>query len=121
MLLHLGSRHDEIDLATRVLEVLDDILAIPSLDTILVGPNDLAAALGHTGDINHAEVETAIGRIGDRAHAAGVPAGIWSGSPTQARLRLSQGWSWVTVGTDYGFLVAAADSTIRDIRGNGTA
>ena len=25
MLLHLGSRHDEIDLATRVLEVLDDI------------------------------------------------------------------------------------------------
>jgi hypothetical protein len=25
MLLHLGSRNDEIDLATRVLEVLDDI------------------------------------------------------------------------------------------------
>ena len=107
-----------VQIETReALSVLDDILAIPGLDTILVGPNDLAAALGHTGDIAHAEVEEAIGHVGERAKAAGVPAGLWTGSPTQARLRLSQGWSWVTVGTDYGFLVAAADSTIREIRG----
>jgi len=107
-----------VQIETReALDVLDQILAVQGLDTILVGPNDLASSLGHTGDINHAEVEAAINHIGERAQAAGVPAGVWTGSPTQARLRLSQGWSWVTVGSDYGFLVAAADSTVRDIRG----
>jgi len=51
-----------VQIETReALAVLDEILAIPGLDTILVGPNDLAAALGHTGEINHAEVEAAIG------------------------------------------------------------
>ena len=107
-----------VQIETReALTVLDDILGVPGLDTILVGPNDLAASLGHTGNIADPEVEEAIAHIGARARAAGVPAGLWTGSSTQARLRLSQGWSWVTVGSDYGFVVAAADSTVREVRG----
>ncbi len=95
---------------------LDAILAVPGVDTILVGPNDLAAALGHTGDLGHPEVEAAIARIVERATAHGIPAGIWTASPTQARQRRSQGYRWATVGADYGFLLAASDAAIRDVR-----
>ncbi|MHB8459285.1 MAG: HpcH/HpaI aldolase family protein [Candidatus Limnocylindrales bacterium] len=97
-------------------EDLDAILAVAGVDTLLVGPNDLAAALGHTGDIFHPDVEAAISRIVERARLAGVPAGAWAASPAQARQRRDQGYAWVTVGADYGFLMAGADAAVREVR-----
>jgi 2-keto-3-deoxy-L-rhamnonate aldolase RhmA len=94
---------------------LDAILAVPGIDTILIGPNDLAAALGHIGELGHPEVEAAIRHIGERAAAAGVPAGAWAGSPAQARTRREQGFAWATVGSDYAFMVAAADAVVREV------
>jgi len=95
---------------------LDAILAVPGIDTILIGPNDLAAALGHTGDIGHADVETAIARILDRAKAHHVPAGVWTASVAGARARREQGFAWATLGTDYGFMQAGADAAAREVR-----
>ena len=48
--------------------------------------------------------------------AHGVPAGIWTLSVAQARARREQGFAWVTLGTDYGFMQAAADAAARDVR-----
>ena len=105
-----------IQIETReALDALDAILAVPGLDTILVGPNDLAAALGHTGQLDHPEVEAAISHVVARARAHGMPAGIWTASTAQARRRREQGYRWATVGADYGFLMAAADAAVRDV------
>jgi 2-keto-3-deoxy-L-rhamnonate aldolase RhmA len=95
---------------------LDAILAVPGIDTILIGPNDLSAALGHIGDLAHADVEAAIATVLGRATAQGIPAGIWTGSIAQARARREQGFRWATLGTDYGFMVAGADAAARDVR-----
>jgi 2-keto-3-deoxy-L-rhamnonate aldolase RhmA len=106
-----------VQIETReALDDLDAILAVPGVDTILVGPNDLAAAIGHTGDLAHPDVEAAIARIVERATGAGIPAGIWTNSPTQARHRRSQGYRWATVGADYGFMLTAADAAVREVR-----
>jgi 4-hydroxy-2-oxoheptanedioate aldolase len=106
-----------VQVETReALEGLDAILSVPGVDTILVGPNDLAASIGHTGDLGHPDVETAIGLVADRAAAHGIPAGIWTASPAQARQRRAQGYRWATVGADYGFMLAAADAAVRDVR-----
>jgi 2-keto-3-deoxy-L-rhamnonate aldolase RhmA len=105
-----------IQIETReAIEQLDAILAVPGIDTVLVGPNDLAAALGHLGEPTHPDVEAAIVRVVERATAGGLPAGIWTGSPTQARQRRAQGYTWATIGVDYGFLGAAADAAIREV------
>lgn len=96
---------------------LDAMLAVPGLDAVLIGPNDLAAALGHTGDLAHAEVEAAIARVLERAGAAGVPAGIWTPNlPAAAIARREQGFGFVTIGADYVFLAAAADAAVRAVR-----
>jgi 2-keto-3-deoxy-L-rhamnonate aldolase RhmA len=100
----------------QALEALDAILSVPGVDTVLVGPNDLAASIGHIGDLDHPDVEAAIGRVADRAAAHGIPAGIWTASPAQARQRRAQGYRWATVGADYGFMLAAADAAVRDVR-----
>lgn len=106
-----------IQIETReALEGLDAILDVPGIDTILVGPNDLAASLGHIGDLGHPEVEAAFATIIARADAHGIRAGAWAGSPAQARVRRDQGYAWATVGADYAFMVAAADAAIREVR-----
>ena len=105
-----------VQIETReALTDLDAILAVPGIDTVLIGPNDLAAALGHTGELGHPDVEAAIRHIADRGRAAGVPVGAWTASTAQARARREQGLSWATVGADYGFMVAAADAAVRDV------
>ena len=107
-----------IQIETReALADLDAILSVPGVDTILVGPNDLAASLGHTGDLAHPEVEAAIATIVERARVHRIPAGAWVGSATQARMRREQGYAWATVGADYGFMVAAADAAVREVHG----
>ncbi len=95
---------------------LDAILAVPGIDTILVGPNDLAAAIGHRGDLGHPDVEAAIARVVERARAHDVPAGIWTASAAQARERRAQGYRWATVGADYTFLVSAAEAAVTAVR-----
>jgi 2-keto-3-deoxy-L-rhamnonate aldolase RhmA len=105
-----------IQIETReALDDLDAILAVKGVDTILIGPNDLSAALGHLGDLAHAEVEIAIQRVLERATAHGIPAGIWTSSTAQVRARRDQGFRWATVSADYGFLLTAADAAVREI------
>lgn len=105
-----------IQVETReALTDLDDLLAVPGVDALLVGPNDLAASLGHVGNIHHPEVEQAIERVVERARAAGVPAGIWTPSVAVTRRRRAQGYAFTTVGADTGFLVAAADAAVREV------
>jgi 2-keto-3-deoxy-L-rhamnonate aldolase RhmA len=104
-----------IQIETReALADLDAILAVPGIDTLLIGPNDLAASLGHIGELAHPEVEAAIRHIGERGRAAGVPVGCWAGSAAQARTRREQGYAWATVGSDYAFMVSAADAVVRE-------
>lgn len=94
---------------------LDAILSVPGIDAILVGPNDFSAALGHTGDLTHREVEDAIAEVLEAADAHGIPAGIWTNSVSVTRARRTQGFRFTTVGADYGFMLASADATVREV------
>jgi 2-keto-3-deoxy-L-rhamnonate aldolase RhmA len=51
--------------------VIDGIAAVPGVDALLIGPNDLAVALGHTGDLLHREVLAAIDRVAEAAEGHG--------------------------------------------------
>ncbi|MEM2991143.1 MAG: aldolase/citrate lyase family protein, partial [Halobacteria archaeon] len=60
--------NDEILIIAQIetreaLDNLEEILTTPGIDAYLIGPNDLAASLGHLGDIHHPEVEKAIENI----------------------------------------------------------
>jgi len=118
---YMGTANERVVCCLQVetreaVEDLDAILAVPGIDTILIGPNDLTAALGHTGDLGHADVERAIAVILESAQARGIPAGIWTLSAAQARARREQGFAWATLGTDYGFMLSAADAAAREVR-----
>jgi 4-hydroxy-2-oxoheptanedioate aldolase len=58
------------------LDALDDILAVPGLDALLVGPHDLSINLGVPEQYDHPKFLEAISTIIRKARAANVGAGI---------------------------------------------
>lgn len=58
------------------LDNLDDILAEPGLDALLVGPHDLSVNLGHPEQYDHPDFQAAITTIINKARAANVGVGI---------------------------------------------
>jgi 2-keto-3-deoxy-L-rhamnonate aldolase RhmA len=68
------------------INALDEILAVPGLDAVLVGPHDLSCSLGLPERYDHPEFLAACETVFRQARAAGVGAGIhfWGGVEQQA-------------------------------------
>jgi len=69
------------------IEALDEILAVPGLDAVLIGPHDLSCNLGMPEQYARKEFLTACETIFRKARKAGVGAGIhyWGSAEEQAR------------------------------------
>jgi 4-hydroxy-2-oxoheptanedioate aldolase len=102
----------------EALQNIDDILAVPGVDKIYVGPNDLALDLGEKpgAELQDSATSEAIARILERAKAAKVPTGIFCGCGDLSRRRLAEGFDLVTPGNDFNTLMAAMQREIAKCR-----
>jgi 4-hydroxy-2-oxoheptanedioate aldolase len=91
------------------LDAVDEILALPGIDGVLVGPVDLSVALtGGPPDPLHPEVDRALDRVAGAARAARKFAALFCASGKQARAMLARGFALCSVSTDSGLLAQAA-------------
>jgi 4-hydroxy-2-oxoheptanedioate aldolase len=69
------------------LDALDEILAVPDLDAVLIGPHDLSCSLGMPEQYDRPEFLAACEMIFRKARKAGVGAGIhsWGSVESQSR------------------------------------
>jgi len=95
------------------LENVDAIAKVDGIDGVFVGPQDLAAALGHLGNPSHPEVQAAMKHLFERTRAAGKAAGTLAPVEADARRYMEWGASFVAVGSDLG-LFRAATQALRD-------
>ena len=105
---------------TQALERLDQILSVPGIDAIYVGPADLSMSLGllPAADNDDSAFVTAIEKIlaGCRRHRV-VP-GI-AGSVKTAPKRIDQGFLMVAVVTDAAVLAEGAGRDLSEVRSAG--
>jgi 4-hydroxy-2-oxoheptanedioate aldolase len=111
---YMARAHEELCLLVQVetgeaLERLEEIAAVEGVDAVFIGPNDLAASLGHVGDMAHPEVVAAVEDAIARLKAIGKPSGIYT-SPDFARRCIALGSAFTAVGGDIGLLARAADA-----------
>jgi 4-hydroxy-2-oxoheptanedioate aldolase len=92
------------------LDHLEAIAATDGVDGVFIGPADLAAALGHAGDLKHPEVQAAIEDAIRRLVARGTPPGILTGDEPLARRYLELGCLFTAVGSDLNLLARGADA-----------
>ena len=96
---------DEICLLVQIetregLDNLEAIARTDGVDGVFIGPADLAAGLGHLGDMQHAEVQSAIQDGIRRIGACGKPAGILATDEASARRYMEWGTVFTAVGVD---------------------
>lgn len=94
----------------KAVENLDDILAVPGLGGVYIGPADLSLAYGFPPGFDREEPEMLdlIVQILKRVTAAGLPCGLHCGTPAYAARMVSKGFGLLTVGSDARFLEVGA-------------
>lgn len=85
---------------------IDEILAVPGLDCIFVGPGDLSSSLGEVGTWEGTKTPEAIRHVVERARAHGTTVGIYANGAADARARCDQGFRIVAIGSDLPFMIA---------------
>ncbi|MEQ1880970.1 MAG: aldolase/citrate lyase family protein [Burkholderiales bacterium] len=105
----------------QAMDNLDAILSVPGLDSLYVGPNDLAISLGFppSGVPNDKVVLDAIRTIAAGAKKHGVAAGIHCGSTAMAKEMIAQGFQFVTLMADNALLLNAAQGVVAEMRKDG--
>lgn len=106
----------------KAVDDIDDILSVPGLDAIYVGPSDLALSIGcPPGAPPKEEVMEVIKVIAKAAKRHGVYAGIHCSSTKMANEVIGYGYQFITMLSDNALLAAAAKQAVAELRGLDTS
>lgn len=95
-------------------EAADAIFAVPGIDAIFVGPNDLAASMrGPNGEPPSAEAtDRVMATILATCRKHGVAAGLHCTSAAEAEARIAEGWQFVAIGSELKMMLDGAAATL---------
>jgi len=106
--------------SARAVANIPEIAATDGVDALFVGPNDLAASLGHRGAIDHPEVAALLAQALDAARASRTPLGIVPHAGLGWPELFARGYDIVAGGSDISLLrSAAAEQVAAHRRENG--
>lgn len=89
---------------SKAVENIDEIVRVPGVNLVFVGANDLSASMGLLGEPKHPKVQEAIQTVLAAAKQAGIAAGLVAYDSQDADRRIAQGFQFVSIGHDVGFL-----------------
>jgi len=103
---------------STALAALDEIVAMPGIDSVFVGPWDMSVSLsgGQTLDAGLPAVDEALAQVARAALSAGkVPATLAPG-PERARRAMDMGYRLIAVGGDTGYIADGVQRLLADCR-----
>jgi 4-hydroxy-2-oxoheptanedioate aldolase len=102
----------------EAIERLPEIAGFAGIDALFVGPGDLAAAMGHIGNIAHPEVQQLIAKAASDARAAAKPIGIVGPNPEMVGRFLDHGYDYAAVASDIAMMTGRASEWLGTLRGD---
>jgi 4-hydroxy-2-oxoheptanedioate aldolase len=94
---------------------LPRIVEVPGVDSVFIGPSDLAASMGHLGDNLHADVQRSLEQAAQACRRLGVPCGCLGADPEMTRRYRDYGYSWMAMGSDVGMLGSRAREWLAEV------
>ena len=107
-----------LQIETRTaLERIDELLAVPNIDAVLIGPGDLSISLGVPGEFAHPQFVAAVETIRDRCDRAGIAPGMHMRSLELGKQWRGRGLRLFSCNSDLGFLLDKATETVAALKG----
>lgn len=100
----------------EAIDALPEMLKIPDIDVIFIGPNDLSHSLGLPGQVTHPTVQAAMNRIADLVIPSDKALGLMIRDADQARQWAERGARYITI-TIEGLLAPAMRGYLNGVRG----
>ena len=103
------------------LDNIEAIAAVPGVDVIHIGTNDLSTDLGHPGELTHPDVLAAIGRVVKACRAHGKVAGVGGlyGGEAAAKALASVvklGARFITSASEWNLMLVAGTERVKALR-----
>ncbi len=104
--------------SAAALAAMEQIVAVPGVDLILIGINDMLADLGLPGQYDHEKVQDAYSRTLAvcRKHGKHVGIGGFGSRPDLVEKYVKMGGRYVSAGTDLAFLVAECGKRAKQVK-----
>ena len=95
---------------------IDEIVRVPGVDAVFIGPYDLSGSLNKPGQVGDPEVQAAVERVRQVCQEAGMPLGVFGATAEAVRPFVEQGYTLVAVGMDTLYMGTAAGQTLAALK-----
>lgn len=101
------------------IENIREILDVPGIDGIYIGPSDLSFSYGKEPrlDVEDPEILAIYDMLLAETGKRGIAAGLHNGSPAYAKRMIEKGFRLVTIANEVGLMVQAATAAVKAVRG----
>ena len=120
----VSNANDEVFVCLQIEHIdsvknIDEILSVPGVDAIFIGPYDLSASMGITRQFDHPKMINAQKRILDACARHGITPGIHVVQPDieEVKLRINEGYKFIAYSLDITMLITTCQSGLNAIRG----
>jgi len=102
--------------AQEAIKNLPEILEVEGIDCVFIGPYDLSASMGKTGEVQSPEVVDAITSIQKQCNKKNMPLGIFGGAPEAVKKYKDEEFNLIAVGIDVLMIHNSAKETINKLK-----
>lgn len=100
----------------RAVENLDQLIAVPGVDAVFIGPNDLSQTLGLPGDPSAPEVVRYVERALEICRRVNMPCGVHAFDVAGAKQWIQKGMRFMACGNEATWLVDSGQKASAEIR-----
>lgn len=102
----------------RALDAREELLAVPGVDAVMIGPADLSIALGVPGEFQHPKMIEAMEAVRDSCNRRGVAPGTQTRNAALAKFWKERGMRFLGCSNDTGMLLDRAVEIVSQIGPN---
>ena len=99
----------------KAVDARDELLAVPGIDAVMVGPVDLSISLGVAGDFMHAKMVDAMQKVCESCVKHGVAPGTQTRNVQLARFWKERGMLFLGCGNEIGMMFERAKSLLAEL------
>ena len=118
---YMESANDEIAVVVQAEHIdgvnnIEDIVAVDGVDAVFIGPYDLSASMGKTGEVSAPDVLQAIDRVIAACRKADVQVGYFAVSAEGVKPYIDKGFTLLASATDALYLTQTASEAVQLLR-----